>query len=183
MVKLVILDRDGVINEDSPRHIRSPDEWSPIANSLEAIVALNTTGIKVAIATNQSGVARGYFTEKTLKSIHDKMKRLLIGMGGKIDYLAYCTDAPDSKSKRRKPEPGMLLEISKKLKIPLNEAVFIGDSYRDYEAAVKAKCPFVLVKTGKGESTLSEHPELANAITIYNDLAEFVAQLLAENEV
>lgn len=144
-MKLVILDRDGVINYDSPDFIKSPDEWRAIPGSLEAIALLNKAGINVAIASNQSGLARGYFTEETLQKIHQKMLDELKQYGGHIDKIFYCPHGPDDDCSCRKPNPGMLLAAFQYFNIEPDEACFVGDSQRDIEAAKRAACHSVLI--------------------------------------
>lgn len=180
MPKLIILDRDGVINHDSTAYIKSPAEWMPIPGSLEAIAKLHKTGHSIAIASNQSGIAREYFDLATLEAIHSKMLSLVKKSGGMIDYITFCTDSPQKPTSRRKPGAGMLFEISKKLNIPLSDAVFIGDSYSDYGAAKNAPCRFILVRTGKGGETLIKHPNLLDSIPIYDNLAIAVENLLQD---
>lgn len=138
MIKLVILDRDGVINEDSPEYIKSPEEWHAIPGSLDAIARLNKAHIKVAVATNQSGIGRGYYHLNMLEKIHAKMTAELKNAGGHIDALFFCPHHPDDHCECRKPKPGLLLQISKYLNIHLSEAVMIGDAKRDMEAAITA---------------------------------------------
>jgi D-glycero-D-manno-heptose 1,7-bisphosphate phosphatase len=138
MIKLVILDRDGVINFDSPDYIKSPEEWHAIPGSLEAIARLHRANIKVAVATNQSGVARNYYDLAMLKKIHESMLDQLKTAGGYIDKITFCPHHPDDHCECRKPKPGMLLEISKYLNIDLKNAVMIGDAKRDMEAAITA---------------------------------------------
>ena len=179
MPKLVILDRDGVINQDSDRYIKSAQEWLPIPGSIEAIAQLSQAGVLVAVATNQSGIYRGLFQEADLQAMHTKMQRLVDDAGGHIAMIAYCPDGPDSGSSRRKPAPGMLLEIAEALSVPLFETVFIGDSYSDYGAAQAADCGFILVRSGKGERTLTQHPELLDHVAVFDNLQQ-VAQSLLE---
>jgi len=180
MYQLVILDRDGVINNDSDAYIKSADEWLPIEGSLSAIAALNQANIPVAIATNQAGIARGLFTLDDLQAMHDKMSGLLAQIDGHIDYLAFCPDHPDSNSPNRKPAPGMLFEGSAALHVGLDQAVFIGDSYKDYQAACRAECDYIQVRTGKGEQTLAAHPELLEDVLVFDNLAAVVAHILGE---
>jgi len=134
-VKLAILDRDGVINHDSSSYIKSPDEWCPIDGSLEAIAKLNQANIKVGVATNQSGVARGYYTLDTLLRIHQKMIKELTKYDGHIDQLEFCPHHPDELCECRKPKPGMLIKICADMHVSYSAAVMIGDSKRDMVAA------------------------------------------------
>lgn len=155
-MKLVILDRDGVINFDSAQFIKSPEEWMPIPGSLEAIAMLNQAGFRVALATNQSGIERGLFDMATLNAIHDKMHRALGQFGGRIDALFYCPHTADSNCDCRKPKPGMLEEIARRFGTDLQGIPSVGDSLRDLQAGLSLGAQPVLVRTGKGEETLEE---------------------------
>ncbi len=155
-MKLVILDRDGVINYDSAQFIKSPEEWIPIPGSLEAIAMLNQAGFRVALATNQSGIERGLFDMATLNAIHDKMHRALAQFGGRIDALFYCPHTADSHCNCRKPKPGMLEEISRRFSTGLEGVPSVGDSLRDLQAGMSLGAQPILVRTGKGEKTLAE---------------------------
>jgi D-glycero-D-manno-heptose 1,7-bisphosphate phosphatase len=154
--RLVILDRDGVINYDSAQFIKSPDEWKPIPGSLEAIALLNQAGFRVALATNQSGIGRGLFDMATLNAIHDKMHRALSQLGGRIDALFYCPHTADDHCACRKPKPGMLEDIAHRFSANLEGVPSVGDSLRDLEASVAVGAQPILVRTGKGEKTLAE---------------------------
>lgn len=154
-MKLVILDRDGVINQDSATFIKSPNEWIPISGSLEAIALLNQYGYRIALATNQSGIARGLFDMVTLNAIHDKMHRALALVGGRIDALFYCPHAADDHCRCRKPKTGMIDDIGNRFSVELNEVPAVGDSLRDLQAFAEAGCQPILVLTGKGEQTLA----------------------------
>lgn len=169
-MSLIILDRDGVINEDSDAFIKSPEEWEPIAGSLEAIARLNQAGYQVAIATNQSGLARGLFDEKTLERIHQKLMRLLANKGGEIALIRYCPHGPDENCDCRKPRPGLLNDIANIMGVSLTDVPVVGDSLRDLQAAEAAGCKPILVKTGKGKKTLAEG-RLPPATDIYTDLS------------
>ena len=178
-MKLIILDRDGVINHDSDDYIKSPDEWQPIDGSLEAIARLNHAGYTVAIASNQSGLARGYFDIEVLAAMHKKMDELLAKMGGRIDAVFYCPHGPDDACHCRKPKPGMLLDIGQRFNVPLKQAIFIGDSIADITAANNANAQAVLVRTGKGikaEKILQS--ENKSSIPVYDDLASAVTAIL-----
>ncbi|MDH5610826.1 MAG: D-glycero-beta-D-manno-heptose 1,7-bisphosphate 7-phosphatase [Gammaproteobacteria bacterium] len=152
-MKLIILDRDGVINQDSDDYIKSPDEWIPIPGSLEAIARLNRAGYIVAVVTNQSGLSRGYFELKDLSAMHRKMEVLLSEHGGQVDAVIYCPHGPKDGCDCRKPKPGMLREIGERFQVSLKEVFFIGDSLSDIKAATVAGANPVLVRTGKGEKT------------------------------
>jgi D-glycero-D-manno-heptose 1,7-bisphosphate phosphatase len=171
-MKLVILDRDGVINVDSVKFIKSPAEWKPIPGSLEAIARLTQAGWRVVVATNQSGVGRGLFDMDTLNAIHDKMHKAVAVAGGRIDAIFYCPHAADANCACRKPRPGMFRRIANCLNVDLGNVPAIGDSLRDLEAAANAGAAPYLVLTGKGEKTLADgglpagtqvHPDLAAA--------------------
>jgi D-glycero-D-manno-heptose 1,7-bisphosphate phosphatase len=176
-MKLIILDRDGVINYDSPSYIKSPEEWKPIPGSLEAIALLNQAGYRVLVATNQSGVGRGLFEMATLNEIHDKMHRALGVLGGRIDGIFYCPHAQDAGCSCRKPKPGLLEEISRRFGVSLEGVPFIGDSLRDLQAATAVGAQPVLVLTGKGKKTRKDG-NLPEGTVIHNDLAAAVSSLL-----
>jgi D-glycero-D-manno-heptose 1,7-bisphosphate phosphatase len=160
MSRFVLLDRDGVINQDSDDFIKSPEEWQPIPDSLEAIALLNQHGYQVAVISNQSGLARGLFGEAALAKIHDKMCRLVKENGGEIAAIYYCPHGPDSTCQCRKPKPGLLLQCAAEQGFQLSTTWFIGDSLRDVEAANAAGALPILVKTGKGEQTVKKNPNL-----------------------
>lgn len=169
-MKIVILDRDGVINQDSEHYIKNPNEWQPIAGSLEAIAQLNQAGYKVVVATNQSGIGRGLFDMGALNAMHDKMHRLLWQVGGRIDATFFCPHTNVDKCLCRKPEPGMLHDIAHRFKVRLRGVPLVGDSLRDLQAAAQAGCEPFLVLTGKGEKTKAAG-NLPPGTLIFNDLA------------
>jgi D-glycero-D-manno-heptose 1,7-bisphosphate phosphatase len=176
--KLVILDRDGVINRDSEQFIKSPDEWRPIPGSLEAIARLNHAGFRVVVATNQSGIGRGLFDMATLNAIHEKMHRALALVGGRIDALFYCPHTSESQCDCRKPKTGMLQEIGMRLGVDLTGVPSIGDSVRDLQAAEAVGAQPMLVLTGKGEKTLRDG-NFPKDTVIFPDLAFAASALLA----
>jgi len=182
-LKLVILDRDGVINQDSADFIKKPEEFLPLQGSLEAISRLNQAGILVAVATNQSGLARKYFSEATLKNIHQYLQELLKQHGGHIDAIYYCPHGPDDNCKCRKPKPGLIEDILAHFKLQehLDKVVIIGDSWRDIEAARAAGCEALLVKTGNGAKTAQLHAHEFRTEEIFFDLAHAVETLLRIN--
>jgi D-glycero-D-manno-heptose 1,7-bisphosphate phosphatase len=184
-MKLVILDRDGVINHDSANFIKSPNEWIPITGSLEAIALLNQSGYRVAVATNQSGISRGLFDMTTLNSIHDKMHKELALVGGRIDAIFYCPHAADERCHCRKPDTGMIEEIGNRFSMELQGVPAVGDALRDLLAFASAGCQPILVLTGKGEATLAaskQNPEKALPANtwICADLAEAAQRIVAE---
>lgn len=181
MIKLIILDRDGVINEDLERPVAHPDEWVPIPGSLEAIARLHQAGWHVAVATNQSGIGRGLIELETLNEIHRRMHELVNKAGGKIDVVAFCPHADSSECDCRKPAPGMLYTISERLDIDLSKVVLVGDSLRDMQAAMAAAATPIIVRTGKGQKTVDNNKGLEH-IPAYDDLASYVDALLAPAE-
>ncbi|OZG73248.1 D-glycero-beta-D-manno-heptose-1,7-bisphosphate 7-phosphatase [Hahella sp. CCB-MM4] len=179
MNRLVILDRDGVVNQDSDAYVKSLDEWHPIPGSIEAIARLTQAGFLVAVATNQSGIARGYFTEQTLHEMNNRMLDLVTAAGGRINAIAYCPHGPEDNCSCRKPAPGLIFQIEKMLDHKAQGAYFVGDSLRDLEAARDAGCHPVLVTSGKGQKTLAKLPETEFAdIPVFADLAAFTEDLL-----
>lgn len=177
-MKLIILDRDGVINKDSDAYIKSPDEFIPLPGSLEAIARLKQAGYTIAVATNQSGIARGYYDETTLAAMHEKLAHLLDEKGGGVDYIAYCPHGPDDNCTCRKPLPGLLYEIRDHFKTDLTDVPMIGDSLRDIQAARTVGGFPILVKTGKGETTLAKASEELTDVPVYSNLAAAVDALL-----
>ena len=175
-MKLVILDRDGTINVDSPDFIKSPAEWQPIPGSLEAIARLHQADYRVVVATNQSGIGRGLFDTQALFAIHDKLQRALGQVGGRIDAFFFCPHAADSACQCRKPKPGMLIEIARRFNVALEDTYMVGDARRDVEAAAAAGARPVLVLTGKGARTKAEG-NLPPGTEIFPDLAAFAEQL------
>ena len=181
-VKLVVLDRDGTINQDSEQFIKSPDEWRPIPGSLEAIARLNHAGYRVVVATNQSGIGRGLFEMGTLNAIHEKMHRALAHVGGRIDAIFYCPHTADASCDCRKPRPGLLREVARRFSVDLTGIPVIGDGLRDLEAAEAVGAQPMLVLTGKGERTLREGGFPRNTV-ICPDLAFAASALLANERV
>ena len=177
-MKLVILDRDGVINLDSDQYIKSPEEWTPIPGSLEAIARLTQAGFRVVVATNQSGLGRGLFDMATLNAMHDKMHKAVNQLGGRIDAVFFCPHAQDAGCACRKPQPGMLLEIAERFKLALAGVPAIGDSLRDLQAASAAGARPLLVLTGKGEKTRAAG-DLPAGTEIHKDLAAAATALTA----
>ncbi len=176
-MQLIILDRDGVINEDSDDFIKSPSEWNPIRGSLEAIARLHRAGWRVVVATNQSGIARKLFDLDTLARIHETMHRRVIESGGLIDAVFFCPHGPDDGCRCRKPLPGMFHDIAERLHINLAGVPAIGDSLRDLQAAQAAGASPILVKTGKGFGTVS-HPDFDHSLPVFNDLYSAVNHML-----
>lgn len=178
-MKLIVLDRDGVINHDSDAYIKSEEEWQPIDGSLEAIARLNHGGYTVVVASNQSGLARGYFDVETLSSMHRKMDEMLSKIGGQVDAVFYCPHGPDDGCACRKPKPGMLLEIGQRFNVSLKDVIFIGDSIADIKAASNANAQAVLVRTGKGvKAEKIIQAECKADIPVYDDLASAVTAIL-----
>jgi D-glycero-D-manno-heptose 1,7-bisphosphate phosphatase len=177
-MKLIILDRDGVINEDSDDYIKSPDEWIPIPGSLDAVARLNHAGYSVAIASNQSGIARGYFSLETLAAMSVKMNDMLEPLGGRIDAMLFCPHGPGDGCDCRKPRPGMLIEIGNRFQTSLENVPFVGDNINDIKAAQAAGAKPVLVKTGKGEQTAGLIAENSINVPVYEDLADVANSIL-----
>jgi D-glycero-D-manno-heptose 1,7-bisphosphate phosphatase len=176
--KLVILDRDGVINVESANFIKSPEEWRPLPGSLEAIARLTQAGYRVVVATNQSGVGRGLLDMATLNAIHDKLHKAVTAAGGRIEALFFCPHTEETACACRKPLPGMLEEIAARYNVDLKDVPAIGDSRRDLEAAVAVGARPILVLTGKGEKARADGG-LPKHTEVYADLAEAVNRLLA----
>ena len=173
-MSLIILDRDGVINLDSPAFIKSPEEWLPIPGSLAAIGRLTQAGHTIAVATNQSGVGRGLYSLAALAAIHAKMLTAVQEHGGKIELVCFCPHHPDDHCACRKPKPGLFHQIGQLLQTELSQAIAVGDSLRDIEAARQVGCTLMGVKTGNGESLVSL-PD----VRLYKNLAAWVDDFLA----
>jgi D-glycero-D-manno-heptose 1,7-bisphosphate phosphatase len=177
--KLIILDRDGVINHDSDSFIKSPAEWRPIAGSIEAIADLSHAGYRVAVATNQSGVGRGLFDMATLNAINDKMMELVFRQGGRIDAVFFCPHTSEDGCECRKPKPGMFKEIASRFHADLAGVPVVGDSLRDLEAGVPLGCVPYLVRTGKGAKT-AKAGGLPAGSTVFDDLAGAVRHIVSQ---
>ncbi len=180
--RLVVLDRDGVINQDSDAYIKAPEEWHCLPGSAEAIARLNQAGFQVAVATNQSGIARGMYDLEVLQAIHAKMDAVLAAAGAHIDYLVFCPHGPDDQCDCRKPRPGLLRQIADHYgRADLKGVASIGDSFRDLEAGMALGADPILVRTGKGERTLRSHHDQLQQIPVYADLAAAVDALLQQD--
>lgn len=178
--KLVVLDRDGVINHDSDAFIKSPAEWRPIDGSLDAIALLNRHGFTVAIASNQSGLGRRLFDRKALDAIHRKMRRAVRRAGGRIDRIVCCPHHPDARCDCRKPAPGLLRRLARHYQVSLDRVPVIGDAERDLLAATAAGARPILVLTGKGRATRDAIAHRGQAVESYDDLRAAAEALVAE---
>ncbi|MBM6550665.1 D-glycero-beta-D-manno-heptose 1,7-bisphosphate 7-phosphatase [Marinomonas ostreistagni] len=170
---IIILDRDGVINQDSDAYVKSVDEWIPLPGSIKAMAALTKAGFQVFIATNQSGIARGYYDAAELDKMHQKMLDLLHAEGGEVQGIEYCPHGPDDACQCRKPKSGMIEAIEQQLGMDFTQqpAIMVGDSLRDLEAGKARGCAPVLVLTGKGRAT--QYKDIDFYFDIYTDLAAF----------
>jgi D-glycero-D-manno-heptose 1,7-bisphosphate phosphatase len=178
--KLIILDRDGVINEDSAHFIKSPAEWKPIEGAIEAIARLNQAGYRVVVATNQSGIGRGLFDMATLAAINDKMVERVFRQGGHIDAVFFCPHTAEDKCHCRKPSTGMFEDIAVRFKVGLAGVPTVGDSLRDLQAGAAVGCVPYLVLTGKGRKTRDEG-ELPTDTRVFANLAETVDYLVSHD--
>jgi len=177
--KLVILDRDGVINKESPEYIKSTNEWHAISGSLEAIAKLNKNGYLVCVATNQSGIARGLFTEETLIKIHEKMQDELSKVGGVIDQIVYCPHHPKDNCACRKPKPGLLFQIQDHFKVDLSKSYMVGDALRDIKAGIAALAKPIFIS---GSHPYEHLKSELKGVPVFKDLESFVNDLLKEND-
>ncbi len=176
---LILLDRDGVLNEDRPDHVKTPGELVMIPRSAEAVARLNSAGHKVALVTNQSGIGRGLYSDDMLGKIHEKLNDALRRAGGHLDAIFICPDAPGSLSHRRKPEPGMLREAMDRFRIHASDCIMVGDALRDLEAAAKVNVKRILVRTGKGASTQAQGlPATILPVAVHETLWDAVDALL-----
>ena len=177
MVKLIVLDRDGVINFESDQFIKTPDEWIPIPESLPAIALLKNAGHTVVVATNQSGIGRKLFDIETLNRIHIKMIEMLADLGVCLDAIFFCPHTPDDHCECRKPKPGLLFQIADRFAWDPSTIISVGDSWRDLQASAAAGANSVLVRTGNGLETQA-HPKLEPGVLVYANLMEFAQSLL-----
>lgn len=177
-MRLLILDRDGVINEESDRFIKTPEEWIAIPGSLEAIARANAAGYRVVVVSNQSGLARGIIDVGQFQLIYHKMHQRLHELGGRIEAVFFCPHGPDQGCACRKPRPGLFRELSERLHLPLAGVPAIGDRLTDIQAARAAGASPILVETGRGRHTLEMNPALG-ALPVYRDLAAAVDALCA----
>jgi D-glycero-D-manno-heptose 1,7-bisphosphate phosphatase len=181
-MKIVILDRDGVINQDSPDYIKSAAEWTPIPGSLEAIARLCQAGFRMFVASNQSGIGQGLFDYDAFAAMNERMQQLLAELGGRIDGIEFAPDHPDSPGHKRKPAPGMITDLTRRLNLSAELIPVVGDSWRDIEAARAAGARPVLVRTGNGARTEAEHADALRDVVVYDDLAAFAAALVAAQQ-
>lgn len=186
-MKLVILDRDGTINEDRDDYVKSADEWAPIPGALEAIARLNHAGWHTVIASNQSGLARGLFDMAALNGIHARMNRELAEVGGRIDAVFFCPHGPDDGCRCRKPLPGLFETIGERYGIDLAEAHLVGDSLRDLQAGAAVGCRTHFVQTGKASrldaAELAAVHSAVPGAKVHADLAAFVQDLLHDERI
>ena len=178
-LRLVVLDRDGVINHDSDDYIKSPDEWEPLPGSLEAIALLCESGFTVVVASNQSGVGRGLYTLKTLEQIHEKMQAAVKQAGGDIAGIYVCPHRPDEDCDCRKPRPGLLRKIAESFSCNLTNVPFIGDKHADLIAAESVGARPILVRTGYGAMTENALPD-ASSVEVFDSLADAAGTLVRE---
>jgi D-glycero-D-manno-heptose 1,7-bisphosphate phosphatase len=182
--KLVILDRDGTINQDSDDYVKSAEEWIPLPGALEAIARLNHAGWRVVVASNQSGLGRGLFDVAALNAMHTKMHKLLAAAGGRVDAVFYCPHSPEEPCNCRKPLPGLFEQIGERYGMDLKGVHTVGDSLRDLQAGAALGCATHLVHTGKGEKLigLALPADFPPGTLVHADLGEFAEWLLAQPE-
>lgn len=175
---IILLDRDGVINQDSDAYVKSVDEWIPLPGSIKSIAALSKAGFQVFVVTNQSGIARGYYDEATLQAMHDKMSNMVEAEGGSIAGIQYCPHGPDDECDCRKPKSGMIEAIETQLGLSFENhpAIMVGDSLRDLQAGKARGCSPVLVLTGKGRET--QYKKIDFYFDVYTDLSAFAIATL-----
>ncbi|MDX1405393.1 MAG: D-glycero-beta-D-manno-heptose 1,7-bisphosphate 7-phosphatase [Woeseiaceae bacterium] len=181
MQRLVILDRDGVINHDSPEFVKTADEWRPIEGSIAAIARLSKAGFTVAVASNQSGIGRELLDEADLESMHDKLRSLVRDSGGELGHIVYCPHLPDAGCLCRKPLPGLYQQLGELYEVSLDGVPVVGDKARDLDAARAVNARPILVLTGGGVATAAEIDRRGETVETFADLAAVAAQLLAES--
>jgi D-glycero-D-manno-heptose 1,7-bisphosphate phosphatase len=177
--RLIVLDRDGVINDDSETYIKTPDEWRPLDGSLEAIAELNSAGFRVAVVSNQSGIGRGLFTLASLEAIHNKMMVAVTAVGGEIAGIYYCPHTPDDDCGCRKPRTGLLQRVAEDFGVSLASVPIVGDKASDLEMAKRVGARPLLVLTGYGQKTAASLAD--ESVETFRDLASASASLIAES--
>jgi len=186
-MKLVILDRDGTINEDRDDFVKSPEEWVPLPGALEAIARLNHAGWHAVLATNQSGLGRGLFDMASLNAMHARMNQLLSKQGGRIDAVFFCPHVPEDLCDCRKPLPGLMLQIGERYGVDLEDVPFVGDSLRDLQAGAAAGCPTHFVRTGKGaglsEAQLAAIVDQVPGTQVHADLSAFADAIIQQERL
>lgn len=183
-MNLIILDRDGTINEDRDDYVKTADEWVPLPGTLEAIARLNHAGWNTVIATNQSGLGRGLFDMAALNAMHGKMNTMLAKVGGRIDAVFFCPHTPDEPCECRKPMPGLFVQIGERFNVDLSTVPVVGDSLRDLQAGVAVGCKPHLVRTGKGR--LTEEGDVNQTVpgtVVHDDLAAFAEYLIQQERL
>lgn len=176
MTQYIILDRDGVINQDSINYIKSVDEFHFVPGAVDAIAQLTQAGFVIGVATNQSGVSRGFYSEAVLNAIHHKLIQGVEAAGGKIAAIEYCIHLPSEHCACRKPQPGMLLALAEKMHCSLTGIPFVGDRVSDIEAALSVKAePILIVSPMTDKEALHSY----SSVPIYHSLAEYVHELLS----
>lgn len=178
---LVVLDRDGVINRDSSEFVKSPAEWVALPGSIEAIAALSKAGFEIAVASNQSGIARGLFDHETLDAMHAKLRSLVQAAGGELGCIVVCPHGPDEGCHCRKPQPGLLEQVADHYGTSMTTVPVVGDSLRDLEAATAVGARPILVRTGNGRKTEAALPAGLAGIEVFDDLTAAAAALILEN--
>ena len=177
---LVILDRDGVINQDSDDFVKNVDEWIPLPGSIAAIAALSTAGYTIAVASNQSGIARGLYDEDALEAMHEKFRSLVNDAGGRVDFITVCPHGPDDDCDCRKPKPGLYLQIAAHFDVTLEGVPAIGDSLRDLEAAAAAGAKPILVRTGNGIRSEALLSGALASVPVFDNLAAAANNILLD---
>lgn len=177
--RLIILDRDGVINHDSEEFVKSPSEWLPIDGSIEAIAQLSNAGFTVAVATNQSGIGRKLIDMPVLEAIHRKMRQAVTDAGGDLGRIVFCPHHPDDNCDCRKPKPGLFNKLARQYGVPINGVAMVGDSERDIEAAKAVSGRPILVLTGNGQRTAAAFADKNEEVETYPDLLAVARQLIA----
>ncbi|MBU25899.1 MAG: D-glycero-beta-D-manno-heptose-1,7-bisphosphate 7-phosphatase [Gammaproteobacteria bacterium] len=174
----IILDRDGVINHDSENYIKSPDEWQAIDGSLVAIAKLKSAGYQIAVATNQSGLGRGLFSQSALLAIHKKMTQEAKASGGFFDMIVFCPHHPDANCVCRKPRTGLLQAINARLPLNADSDWLVGDTAGDLKTAQLMGIRAALVETGKGDQEIITGVVSRETTPVFKNLAHFASWLL-----
>jgi len=179
-MRLIVLDRDGTLNENPEDFLRSPEDWTPIPGALEAVARLNQGGWRVVVATNQSGLGRGLFDVATLNAMHARMHKELAAAGARVEAVFFCPHAPEEGCDCRKPAPGLFQQIARRMKVAPSSVVAAGDSVRDAMAASAAGCEAHLIASGPAAEVGADLPA---GTRIHPDLGAFADFILARDAV
>ena len=185
-MKLIILGRDGILNEYRDDHVKAPAEWVPIPGALEAVSRLNHAGWHAVVATNQAGIGRGMIDMASVNLIHAHMNKLMQAQGARLDAVFFCPHTPEEQCDCRKPLPGMMLEIGERYGVDLDHVPVAADTLRDLQAAHAAGCEPHLVRTGRAaqldDAVVEQWCKQVPGVRVHADLSAMAEQLIARDQ-